>query len=402
MFAVLGPRVVSLLVLVTPAVFWGCSAGPAQGNGMEAASALKDQSFVWSGATWSPQPQTAATPGQTPFAAACRFPDAALLSVAADIAARKSAAPDAETLAWSLRAAGSPYVRPRAILLSGTQIDLTVAARRIDGWLETEHPHGQQQCGVVSVRRPDGTEAIAAVAANAEAHMDPVPVRTRTGSWITVSATALVAATSAKLVVLGPSGPPRTVPTSFAKGRAIARANLDQPGPWILQLLLSTDAGPHPVLEATVFAGVDPPSTPLAQPAPGELPEQYEGDPAARLFEMMNSARASEGLDILRRDPELCRVAERHARRMLHAGQIGHDLGDGDPKQRVENSAVTASEVGENVAHAKNPSRAHRAVWSSPSHRANLLDRRFGRTGVGVATDTDGTVWVAYVFASAR
>jgi uncharacterized protein YkwD len=87
---------------------------------------------------------------------------------------------------------------------------------------------------------------------------------------------------------------------------------------------------------------------------------------------------------------------------MLDAHQIGHDLGDGDPAQRVESSGIAAHEVGENVAHAKSASLAHRAVWSSPSHRANLLDQRFGRAGVGVSTDAQGTVWVAYVFASTR
>jgi uncharacterized protein YkwD len=402
MFAVLRPRFACRLVLLGPAVLWLCSASPAQGDGTVAGPAPHGESLAWSGAVWSPQPQTGSGLGHTPLTAACHFPDAALLAVAADIAARKSAAPDAELLTWSVRAAGSPYVRPRALLLSGKRIDPADAAGRLGAWLTADRRDGQRQCAVATARRADGTEAVAAVLADAEAHMDPVPVRARVSSWITVSAAALVPATNARLVVLGPSGPPRTVPTSFTQGRVFARANLDRPGPWTLQLLLTTAAGPHPVLETTVFAGVDPPTTPLAQPAPGESSGHYAGDPAAQLFEMMNAARASEGLDGLAYDAQLCRVAERHSRRMLDAHQIGHDLGDGDPAQRVESSGIAAHEVGENVAHAKSASLAHRAVWSSPSHRANLLDQRFGRAGVGVSTDAQGTVWVAYVFASTR
>ena len=373
-----------------------CWVGIAQGGGPE------DPAVTWSETTWSPHARDGRSPIEPPLAAVCPRADGALLSVAADIAGRERTAPDAETLAWSLRAAGSPYVWPRALVLSARQIDPAAAASRLGAWLGTEPGRGQRRCGIAMAHRRDGTEVLTAVAVDAEADMDPLPVRTRVGGWITVNARALVPATGAKLVVLGPSGPPRSVPTSFAHGRVIARANLDREGAWVVQLLLSTGIGPHPVLEANVFAGVDPPATPLALPAPGESEAPVTDNPAGRLFEMMNGARASEGLAWLRWDRELHRAAEKHARRMLDARRLGHDVGDGDPAQRVESSGIPAREVGENVAHAENPSMAHRAIWASPSHRANLLERRFGRAGVGVATDTDGSVWVACLFASDR
>jgi uncharacterized protein YkwD len=54
--------------------------------------------------------------------------------------------------------------------------------------------------------------------------------------------------------------------------------------------------------------------------------------------------------------------------------------------------------MGENVAHALTLERAHRVLWASPSHRGNLLDRRFRDLGVGVARDSDGSVWVCQLF----
>jgi uncharacterized protein YkwD len=408
MFAVRRPRIMSPVLLLGPALLGLCPIGPARGDSAAHGSPSAGEPFVWSSTIWSPHPQSGAGGAnvarldQAPVVAACRSPDAALVGVAAELAARVSAAPETELLAWSLRAAGSPYVRPRALVLSGKRIEAADAATRVGAWLETNNHQGQRRCGTAAARRADGTEVVTAIAVDAEADMDPLPVRARVGSWITLNATALVPATGAKLVVLGPSGPPRTVPTSFAQGRVVARANVDRAGPWTFQLLLSTGLGPHPVLEATVFAGVDPPTTFLAQQAPGESAQRREGDPAARLFEMMNAARASEGIAELGWDRELGRVAARHARHMLDARRLGHDVGDGDPEQRVESSGIVASDVGENVAHALDPSMAHRAVWSSPSHRANLLDQRFGRVGVGVANDADGTVWVACLFAAAR
>jgi uncharacterized protein YkwD len=52
------------------------------------------------------------------------------------------------------------------------------------------------------------------------------------------------------------------------------------------------------------------------------------------------------------------------------------------------------------VAHAGNVVLAHRALWSSPSHRDNLLQTRFDRLGIGVRSDPDGSVWVTELFAS--
>jgi uncharacterized protein YkwD len=78
---------------------------------------------------------------------------------------------------------------------------------------------------------------------------------------------------------------------------------------------------------------------------------------------------------------------------------VGHDVGDGDPAQRLQDASIPAREAGENVAHAATVRLAHRALWSSPSHRANLLRGDFTRAGFGVAEDADGSVWVSEIFA---
>jgi uncharacterized protein YkwD len=55
--------------------------------------------------------------------------------------------------------------------------------------------------------------------------------------------------------------------------------------------------------------------------------------------------------------------------------------------------------TGENVAHATTVALAHRALWASPSHRANLLRREFESVGVAVARDDRGDAWVVETFA---
>jgi uncharacterized protein YkwD len=115
---------------------------------------------------------------------------------------------------------------------------------------------------------------------------------------------------------------------------------------------------------------------------------------------MIATARASEGLDALRPSAALDRVARAHAERMMRARELGHDVGDGDVRQRVHEAGIEASEVGENIAHAATLPLAHRALWASPSHRVNLLGPRFSRLGVAVLPDPDGTIWVTELFAT--
>jgi uncharacterized protein YkwD len=87
---------------------------------------------------------------------------------------------------------------------------------------------------------------------------------------------------------------------------------------------------------------------------------------------------------------------------MRDAQTLAHDTGSGDPKRRLETAGLDVLAAGENVAHAATSERAHRAVWSSPSHRANLLHARFDAIGIGVAVGPDGSVWTCQLFADFR
>ena len=214
-----------------------------------------------------------------------------------------------------------------------------------------------------------------------------------------------VRARGGEVVVLGPAGPPRALPTSFDGGVLRARFAPDRPGEFALQVIADVAGGPRPVLEATVFAGVDPPLLGLqgvARAAPGDdLAPGGLGDDD-RLAAMITAARASEGLAPLARDPRLDAVALAHAARMARAERLAHDAGDGDPIDRLRAAGVDAYYAGENVAHGATVALVHRALWASPSHRANLLRRQFERVGVGVVRDAQGQVWAVEAFASGR
>jgi uncharacterized protein YkwD len=114
---------------------------------------------------------------------------------------------------------------------------------------------------------------------------------------------------------------------------------------------------------------------------------------------MITAARASEGLASLRSDRTLDWIAQRHSEWMMRVSELGHDVGDGGVRQRLEAAGIVAATFGENVAHAPKVALAHHALWASPSHRDNILGPRYARVGTGVSHGSDGTVWVTELFA---
>jgi len=328
----------------------------------------------------------------------CGAFDAALSRVAARVLSRAPGAdmPDPVELAFSLRREGEPHPWPHAWTLVGG--DLADVSERLKSFLASFSEGGTRRCGVARQHAAEGTDSIAVVVVDALADLAPLRTRARVGEWLRFSAAMLVPATAAKLVVLGPVGAPRTVPTSLHDGRVDATFAPDVPGAFTVQLLATTSEGPRPVLEAMVFADSDPPKDLTELVAPGELAEPIDGD-ADALFAMVNGARKTEARAPLARDPSLDRLAEAHAAAIARLGRLAHDAGDGDPMSRVRAAGLATTSVGENVAHAVTAKLAHRLLWASPSHRQNLLDARFRSLGVGAVKGPDGSLWVCELFA---
>jgi uncharacterized protein YkwD len=287
--------------------------------------------------------------------------------------------------------------------VSGRALDRAATLAKLDEWSGTFGDGGERRCGVARATSSDGSEVIAAVAVDALADLSPLPMRAHSGTWLTVDASLGAAARDVRVVVQGQGTDPRSVPSWMEREAGVmhvrARFAPDRPGPLTVQLLGDVGTGPRPLLEARVFADVDPPERYGASMAPGEGADFAGGTDADHLLAMVGALRDRERLPPLQRDALLDRVALAHARRMMAARTVGHDVGDGDPVARIEASGARAQLVGENVAHAASVRLAHRALYESPSHRENLLRAEFDRVGAAVVTDADGSVWVAEVFA---
>jgi uncharacterized protein YkwD len=358
--------------------------------------------LTWAPETRSPRP-SGASGIEARLAGLCSEADGGLETVARRIAERTLAdrpVLDPGQLNTELRAAGSPYVWPRSWMLSGAQIDPADAEERVKRFLASFGDGGKRVCGAAEVIS-DKKRAVALVAVDALAELRPLPSKSHAGKWLAVEAQALGPVDRAKVVVLGPRGAPHELPTSTSGGIVRARFAPNAPGTWLVQVVAVVSTGPRPVLEALVHADVEPPITYQARRAPGEESVPPDGDPVEAIARMINNARASEGVSKLTRDARLDKVALEHAEAMLKARSLGHDVGDGMVKDRVEAIGLSPRVIGENVARAETPERAHRAIWASPSHRGNLLEPRYDSMGVGAVRGPDG-LWVCEVFADFR
>lgn len=350
-------------------------------------------------APWPPEGEAEEDPRARALATACGGVDGGLERVARAVArarARGLGAPDADRVAAMLRGAGVPHVRPRVLSASGrAPLEAGDVRARIATLASP-----LARCGVAIARTPHGGEVAVAIAVDALADLAPLPRRARPGEWLTLDAKLHVEARSARVLVTGPRGLPRSVPATLdAKSGAVrARFALDRPGAFLVQVVGDVEGGPRPVLEASVGAGEAVLGEDDEAPAPGEEPESAEDAPA--LARMVTALRASEGLPPLARDTRLEAVARTHAERMAREGQVAHDLGDGDLRARAFASGLQARRVGENVARAATLARVHRALHASPSHRLNLLDAGYTRLGIGLHRAEDGFVYVCEVFGS--
>jgi uncharacterized protein YkwD len=373
-----------------------------QARAQQPAAAAKLSPLVWKPATSSPAPPQLADARTKVLLAACGQADAALASVAARNVERQIAGLGlfpSDELAFTVRAAGDPHVWPRAWSVSGPALGEDDLLRRVTAWAGNWRAQGTRRCGLARGVGPDGTHVTAAIAVDVLADMAPLPTTARVGQWLTLEGNMLVPATAAKVVLLGPRGAPRTVIASLSGNKVRSSFSVDQPGAWLVQVLATVSTGPRPVLEAMVFAGTAPPPAFVRAAAPGEEAARGAPDDGEAMRRMINAARAAEQLPPLTRDVELEKLALLHSEEMRRTKVVGHDVGGGDPRARIEAAGIKARMAGENVASASTLEGAHRALWSSPSHRGNLLGDRWTRVGVAVVRGPDGFVWVTELFA---
>jgi len=120
-------------------------------------------------------------------------------------------------------------------------------------------------------------------------------------------------------------------------------------------------------------------------------------------YQAINRERAAVGHKALALKSDLTSIARRHSNWMAGDGTIYHADPSSPHYKQGDNLAAEVSgnwwAAGENVGMGPDCQSIHDAFMASPGHKANILDTDYNQVGVGVAFDSDGTVYVTEDFA---
>lgn len=102
------------------------------------------------------------------------------------------------------------------------------------------------------------------------------------------------------------------------------------------------------------------------------------------MFKLINEERKKIGTKELIWNPEIVPVARMHAKDMWERKYFGHVSPEGkDVGDRLGEAKIPYDIAGENLALAPTVSTSHTGLMNSEGHRANILDSKFRKVGIG-------------------
>lgn len=114
------------------------------------------------------------------------------------------------------------------------------------------------------------------------------------------------------------------------------------------------------------------------------------------VFDLINKQRTNNGLQPLKIDSEVQRVARIKAQDMVNNNYFAHESPTyGSPFNMLKSFKISYKTAGENIAANSSNSGAVNAWMNSSGHKANILSSNFNYTGIGVVSSTKyGKVYV--------
>lgn len=122
------------------------------------------------------------------------------------------------------------------------------------------------------------------------------------------------------------------------------------------------------------------------------------------IYELINRQRRQNGLDELAWDDRLARLAREYSRKMAKETFFSHYDSDGRTvNERAGDSGIGDwRQIGENLFFCEGYDEFDRLAVSgwmkSPSHRRNILERKYNATGIGVARARNGEIYITQIF----
>ena len=119
---------------------------------------------------------------------------------------------------------------------------------------------------------------------------------------------------------------------------------------------------------------------------------------ATQVLELVNKERAKEGLSALTTNTTLTSAANLRAKETVQS--FSHTRPNGTSFFSVlQEFSISYRTAGENIAYGqRSPQEVVTGWMNSPGHRANIMNASFGKIGIGVHKESNGTIYWTQVF----
>jgi uncharacterized protein YkwD len=119
---------------------------------------------------------------------------------------------------------------------------------------------------------------------------------------------------------------------------------------------------------------------------------------AAQVLQLVNKERAKEGLSALTTNNTITAAGNVRAKEIVQS--FSHTRPNGSsPFTALSEAGITYRAAGENIAYGQRTPQEVVTGWmNSPGHRANIMNPSFGKVGIGVYKDSNGTIYWTQLF----
>jgi uncharacterized protein YkwD len=212
----------------------------------------------------------------------------------------------------------------------------------------------------------------------------PIPRRLPPGGQASIEARLAAHLTNPAIAITAPDGSVREQAPPLSKGFVRSEIRCAADGRYQVEIVASGTTGAMVLANFPVYCGVAPAA--LAPRAAGVSTVEVTPEEAERqMLALINRDRKRAGVAPLAADDKLTAIARAHTRDMVEHDFVGHvSPRTGNTVDRVHRAGLTPGFVSENVGRGYSAEEAEQGFMSSPGHRANIVDPRPRRVGVGI------------------
>jgi uncharacterized protein YkwD len=214
--------------------------------------------------------------------------------------------------------------------------------------------------------------------------LEAVPRRLPPRGRVPIAGRIAPGLTHPEVVITAPDGSVREQTPPLRDGVVRGELQCASDGRYQVEIVASGTTGSAVLANFPVYCGVEPPS--VTPRGAGVRAAAVTADEAEKqLLALINHDRKVAGVAAVTADEQLTAIARAHTHDMADHEFVGHvSPRTGGPVDRVHRAGLAPTFISENVGRGYTADEAEQGFMSSPGHRANIVDPRPRRVGIGI------------------